>query len=56
MISGPRPHPRPNALLEIGNDRVGDFAVNIPELGHFVSPLEHEEQRVLFLCPSARPG
>jgi hypothetical protein len=38
-------------LLKVGDDLVGNPAVNVPELGHGLISLRHEEQRG---CSSAR--
>jgi hypothetical protein len=37
MLGGPRPHPGPDTLLKIGNDPVGDLAVNVPKFAHVPS-------------------
>jgi hypothetical protein len=56
----PWAHPGPHALFQIRHDLVGNFAVDVGAvcrgLCHLRSSFEAEEQRLLFLWPSPRPG
>jgi hypothetical protein len=38
VIYGPRPHPRPHALLKIGGDPIGDLAVYVTKSAHGPNP------------------
>ena len=54
MLAAPRFQPGAHALLEVGNDLVGDPAVDVLDLGHVLFPLGMRIA-IANLCPSARP-
>jgi ferritin-like metal-binding protein YciE len=56
VVGAPRLVPGANALLQVGNNLVGDAAVNVTDLAHRLVSFGLGLQLLLQPCPSARPG